>query len=92
MSEPVTVDDPELDARPFGDVVPDPKVTLQFCLEKNLLGISGCKYCSGLTPGIRNYDLEPGAEPGKMERCDEERLVGGTVRKILHEKLEADSD
>jgi hypothetical protein len=84
MSEPVTAN-VDCEIRLVDGPVPDPNVTLQFCLEKNILGIGGCRYCSGLTPGIRNYDLEPGSanDPGKSERCDEERLIGGLVRRML---------
>ena len=91
MSEPFSAESPEAESRPADRPEPDPNVTFQFCLEKNVLGISGCKYCSGLTPGIRNYDLEPGAarDPHKMERCDEERLLGGTIRKISEANAEA---
>lgn len=82
------------DIRPADDLVPDPNVTWQFCLEKNMLGISGCRYCSGLTPGIRNYDLEPGSAPTphKRERCDEERLIGGLVRKMMQDTPGTDAE
>jgi hypothetical protein len=81
MSEPIAADN---NIALADCPVADPKVTLQFCLEKNILGIGGCKYCDGLTPGIRNYELEPGsASISKSERCDEERLIGGLVRKML---------
>jgi hypothetical protein len=78
MSETVAAD-ADRDIRPVGGPEIGTEHAFQFCLEKNILGISGCKFCSGLTPGLRNYDLEPGSakDPRKIERCDEERLLGG---------------